>query len=236
QALILPFLSSFDLSFLFLKGDSTPYHSTGKQGMFLLASLPLFIIGIIKIIRGKDILLFFILASFFLIPVLFGLGSTIHRASRLLTMVPFYIVITSIGFWVILMIRQRLLRFGLLIIVLVLIGLNFYDFVHDYWYEYPQRVRADFAKPIHTTFASLETTARSNKLDPYVEYYLFKSYPDAENFFQQVYFPQGLSEWYREKEVPTHGIILTDLNKYSAKEKVDIVRVGELDYYFLIRK
>lgn len=236
QNLILPYISVFDPSFLFIQGDSTPYHSTGKHGMFLLASLPLFVIGLIKIIRSKGMLLSFILISFFLVPVLFGLGSTVHRASRLLTMVPFYIVIASIGFWVISTIRQKLLRFGLLTIVLMLIGLNFYDFVSDYWYEYPQRVRAEFAKPIHTTFASLATTTKSSNLKPYVEYYLFKSYPDAENFFQQVYFPNGLSDWYREKEVPAQSAVLTDLNQYSTKEKVDIIRVGELDYYFLIRR
>lgn len=235
QQLILPYISVFDPSFLFIQGDSTPYHSTGRHGMFLLASLPLFIIGLIKIIRDKKIILSFILIAFFLTPVLFGLGSTIHRASRLLTMVPLYIVIASFGFGVLLTIRQRLLRFGLLITVLILISLNFYDFFNDYWYQYPQRVRADFAKPIHTTYENLAVKSKDSNLKPYVEDYLFQSYRGEENFFKLVYFPEGLTMWQRENKIPPKSIILTDLSKIS-KEGVDVVRIGEMDYYFIINQ
>ncbi len=235
QTLILPYLSTFDPSFLFLRGDSTPYHSTGKQGMFLLASLPMFILGLVNIIKTKKPILILILMSFFLAPLLFGLGSTIYRASRLLAMIPFYIVIASVGIQQILAVRQQQVRKGILVIVTLLISLNFVDFLNDYWYQYPQRVKADFAKPIHDVYKGLATTAKEKNLTPYAEYYLFKQYPDAETFFKWIYFPQGLSEWYREKEIPPQSIILTDLSNFKSKEKISTIKVEELDYYFIIR-
>jgi 4-amino-4-deoxy-L-arabinose transferase-like glycosyltransferase len=235
QSLILPFISSFDLSFLFLKGDATPYHSTGKQGMFLLGSLPLFIIGIIGIIRRAKPIWVFSLVGFFLVPLLFGMGSTIYRASRLMALTPFYILIASTGLYFITTLKNKLLRRGAVIAILLLIGLNFSDFLLDYWYQYPQRVRTEFAKPIHTTYERLSAQAKSRNLAPYVEEYLFQSYPGEEKFFQLVYFPDGLPRWQREKKVPPKSVILTDLSKFL-KEGVDVVRIGELDYYFIINQ
>lgn len=236
QTLILPYISSFDLSFLFLKGDFTPYHSTGKQGMFLLASLPLFVLGIISIIRKAKPVLTISLISFFLLPLFFGIGSTVYRASRLLALIPFYIVIVSNGIQVISGIKGKLFRLTILTLIFILISLNFIDFVSDYWFQYPQRVKEDFAKPIHVTYQQLAVLSKNKNLTPYVEYYLFKKYPGEDNFLKLVYFPQGIQEWFREKRIPPKSIILTDLNNIPSKDKVDIVKAGELDYYFIINK
>lgn len=236
QVLMLPYLSTFDPSFLFIQGDSTPYHSTGKQGIFLLASLPLFIIGIIRIIKKTNPIMIFIVICFFLTPLFFGLGSTIHRASRLLSLVPFYILIISIGIQTIAIIKPKLLRFGVLTLILLLISVNFIDFISDYWYQYPQRVRAEFAKPIHEVYKKLAISAKNQDLKPYVDYYTFKQYPDAENFFRFIYFPQGLSDWSRDNKIPDKSIILTDINDISVKDKVEIIKVENLDYYFIINK
>lgn len=236
QNMVLPFISSFDPSFLFIKGDSTPYHSTGKHGMFLLASLPLFILGVVNIIKNNKPILSFTLISFFMVPVLFGLGSTIHRASRLLSLIPFYILISSVGVQTIIAMKHRLFRLGILILILLLFSFNYIDFLSDYWYQYPQRARAEFVKPVHKVYDRLAITARENNLNPLTEYYLFKSFPDAEDFFKSIYFPEGLSEWYREKKIPPKSVILTDLNNIPAKEKVDIDRVDDLDYYLIINK
>lgn len=236
QSMILPYLSSFDLSFLFLKGDTTPYHSTGKQGMFLLASLPLFLIGIIHIIRKPLPVLTLALVSFFTIPLLFGIGSTIYRASRLLSLIPFYILIASLGIQTMFTIKYKLLRFNILVLTLILISLNYTDFLMDYWYQYPQRVKAEFAKPVHQVYEKLAIVANNQGLTPYVDYYVFKPYPDAESFFRLIYFPQGLSEWSREKQIPSKSIILTDIHDIPFKEKFDIIKIEGLDYYFLINK
>lgn len=236
QSFILPYLSSFDPSFLFLKGDSTPYHSTGKQGMFLLVSLPFFIAGIVGIIKGTNPILKFILVSFFTAPILFGIGSTVYRASRLLALIPLYILIISVGVKVIIGIKGKVFRIAVLALILAMIALNYLDFLRDYWFEYPQRIKAEFAKPIHTTYQNLADAAKQYNLNPYVEYYLFKQYPGEDEFLRLVYFPQGLQEWYREKKVPPKSIILSDLSDFPKKNELDIVRIGNLDYYFIINQ
>lgn len=132
------YLSIYDLSFLFLKGDVTPSHSTGKAGMFLISTLPLFIFGIKKIIADKKPFEILILSTFFLAPILIGFVPDIYRASRLLVLVPLFVIISSLGF----------INFSKLwkIIFIIMITLTYAFFVKDYWFDYPQRVNDSFKK------------------------------------------------------------------------------------------
>lgn len=133
---LLRYLSVFDFSFLFLKGDATPIHSTGQAGMFLVSTLPVFLIGIWKILRQKKPFEILVLSSFFLLPILFGFVPDIYRTSRLLALVPFYIIISTIG---ILALPKKL---GVIIIILMIF--NYWFFVNDYWFSYSNRVKNDF--------------------------------------------------------------------------------------------
>ncbi|MFA5024876.1 MAG: glycosyltransferase family 39 protein, partial [Candidatus Shapirobacteria bacterium] len=49
--LIYDYFSHFDLTFLYIKGDALLFHSTQKHGMMLLATAPLFLIGLYQTIR-----------------------------------------------------------------------------------------------------------------------------------------------------------------------------------------
>jgi len=138
------YLSTFDLSFMFLKGDVTAYHSTGKAGMFLVASLPLFIMGVGRILKDKKPFEMLILSSFFLAPFLFGLIPDIYRASRLLALIPFYTIIVTIGFF------AAPKKFGF--VILILMTINYFFFVKDYWFDYPERVKEVFSVPIDKTY------------------------------------------------------------------------------------
>lgn len=138
------YLSTFDLSFLFFVGDKIAYHSTGIFGVFLLPTLPLFTVGAYRIIRNKKPLLLLILLSFFLAPLLYGLVPEFYRASRLLAIVPIYAMISSIGL--------MSLRKTFAICMLVSIGVSYFMFAYDYWYEYPKRVKQTF--PIHINSTS----------------------------------------------------------------------------------
>ncbi len=133
---LLRYLSVFDLSFLFLKGDAVSYHSTGKAGIFLVSTLPIFFIGIWKIIREKKPLEILVLTSFFLLPVMFGFVPEVYRASRLLALIPFFVIISTIGF---LTIPKKLMA-----VIIVLMVINYWFFVSDYWFDYSNRVKKDF--------------------------------------------------------------------------------------------
>jgi len=141
---LLRYISIFDLSFLFLKGDATAYHSTGKAGMFLVAVLPIFFMGVYKILKGNKPFEIIVLTSFFLTPVLFGFIPDIYRASRVLFLVPFFVMISTIGF---LGLTRRIQA-----LILVLIVINVFAFAKDYWFNYPNRVREVFSTPIEKTY------------------------------------------------------------------------------------
>lgn len=142
---LLRYLSIFDFSFLFFKGDITAYHSTGKAGMFLAATLPLFLIGVFKILCNKKPFEILILLSFFLSPVLFGLVPDIYRASRLLALVPFYAIISAVGF---LSISKK----PWIIFFVIIMAINYFYFVKDYWFDYAERVKKVFPIPIERTY------------------------------------------------------------------------------------
>lgn len=133
---VLRYLSVFDLSFMFLKGDATLYHSTGKAGMFLVLTLPIFLLGIWEILKRKKRFEVLVLLSFFLSPILFGFVPDIHRASRLLALVPFYVIISTLG------LLKLPKKAAVITVLLILIG--YWFFATDYWYSYPDRVKGVF--------------------------------------------------------------------------------------------
>lgn len=241
QNLLLPYLSTFDLSFLYISGDSTPYHSTGKHGMMLLATLPLFILGLIYIIRNKASMLTFILISFFLTPILFGLGSTVHRASRLLALLPIYTVIAVSGFLLINKIKLSFIKNIIYVFTFFLIFLNFSDFIYDYWFEYPKRVKAEFSRPAHKAYKQLKEVSDESKLQPLLQSGLFGSTKaDGYIFLERLYFPKDLREWSTDQKLPARSAILVDFPKITSRmvdsAKINIVRIDDIDYYLLINE
>lgn len=240
QEFFLPIISSFDLSFLFLKGDLTPYHSTGKHGVFLLASLPLFVLGLYKIALKKNPFFYLILAGFFMTPILFGLvgSGAIHRGSRILAFLPFYVVIVTLGFSVILGFKKKLRSLSLVFIFLLMF-VNYFNFLQDYWFEYPKRVESEFARPYHLAFKNLHEESNKLNLTPYMQRGLDGQNPIAFKFFEEIYFQSRLKRW-ENKDLPKASIILVDLagiKERNLKEKdFKKLELKNLDYYLLINR
>ena len=238
QQFLLPFISNFDPSFLYIKGDITPYHSTGKHGMFLLATLPLFLLGVIKIVRINKGISNFILISFFLAPILFGLGSTIHRASRLLALVPMYITICMFGVVSILEIKGKFVKTLLISGITILIFVNYLDFTADYWFEYPKRVQSDFARPIHLGFEKLYEQSKQNNLVPLVQKELHVQNPTAFSFFELTYFPDLVKKWSDLTDIPPSSAILVGKGGINLEliKHLQLIDVSGSDFYILINK
>ncbi len=230
QEFLYPFVSSFDLSFLFLKGDSTPYHSTGKHGMFLLAALPLFLIGIYQAIKSKSLLLVFALITFFASPILFGLPGSIYRASRLMMIIPAFSLLSAYGFYLLLSSRKILNKF-LIFLLLSLIGLNYVDFLREYWFEYPKSVKAEFARPTHRAFDRAFKVSEKTQYNVYLQKGIYQQNPLAGAFFKEIYKYQ---DWDRLSELPEKGVIITVKDNLK-KEQLDKLKVIEtVDEFFTV--
>lgn len=213
------YLSSFDWSFLFLKGDATPYHLTGLQGVFLLATMPLFIIGLVKIFIQKKPILYLTLFVFFLTPALFGLTGTgsIYRSSRMLAFLPSFTVIATLGVITLSNVRNKF-RIISLILITGLIALNYIDFLQDYWFRYPTRVKSEFNKPMHLAFEKARILSKKEHLKPYIEDTFPYGDEIATKFFVQVYFPDGLDKFKIGEQLPPQSVLLTGSNEPSNQQ------------------
>jgi len=226
QELLLSYLSSFDLSFLFVKGDSTLYHSTGKHGMYLLAALPLFLIGCYQTFRKKSPLLILVLGAFMFTPLLFGLVASVHRASRLIAMLPSFVIISSVGLEAIDQLKNKIWRRTGLIIIALLVIVTFYDFAKDYWFNYPDRARLVFVSTSHLIFKDLYTQSQQLSKIPVIKRDIFRRERMASDFFEQVYFPNSLKQWEIGEAIDKNSIILSYTSDSVILEKHGFKKVG----------
>ncbi len=209
QQFFLPYLSSYDPSFLFITGDSTPYHSTGKHGLYLLATLPIFLIGCFKIIQKKQAIFALVLASFFLSPILLGIiGSPIHRGSRLMALVPFYSITAAMGFSVFFEFKKGYIKTILSGFLILFLLFNLVDFLKTYWFEYPGQVKQNFSPPLHIAFSHLKDESNKLGLTPFIETGIYKEGATVSKFFSQVYFHSGVSLGNLQADFPQQGIML----------------------------
>ena len=222
QRFVLPYLSIFDPVFLFLKGDATIYHSTGTTGMFLLASLPLFVLGVVKAIREKSNIYRFLLICFFLAPILYVFVGESYRASRLLAVIPFYLLISSLGFVYLTTIKPRAFKLLGIVSVLILIVVNYISFAKDYWYLYPERAIKSFPSPWHSIYKVLNEKYKEG----YKIYLLTDMAGGREDlkFFQAVY-PFTFSEWRKGEAILPKSALLAYPDLLSPKEKSDLKEI-----------
>lgn len=214
---LLPYISSYDLAFLFIQGDATPWHSTGKHGMLLLATLPLFLIGLYQAARKREFSVF-VLASFFTAPLLFGFVDSIHRASRLMCMIPSFVLIATWGAEAIWKTRK-----GLMILIVVLMAFNYLDFVNFYWYKYPELTRRWFGDlSRYQDFETFSKTADSLKLEPYVEMDLAKNEDPSDQFFQVTYLGQGVRYLSAGEQLSEGQILLSNRDEVPGLRKLPI--------------
>src|SRR3989338_3635261 len=223
-----PYLSSFDPSSLFIKGDTTIWHSTGIHGVFLLTTLPLFIVGLYQAIK-KGNNWWFLLVAFFSAPLLFGLVNSVHRFSRLLALVPSFTLITTLGLTTMINLHSKKVAIPLSIIFTLLISLNFIDFAKYYWFNYPKSARASFSPPLETAYKTLAKLANSYHLTPYIQADSRIADGETGNFLEAAYFDLPPKRWYPGEMLPPKSLLMTKLDAQPNMLKLDKI-VPEYNY------
>jgi hypothetical protein len=210
-----PYLSSFDPTFLYIKGDATPFHSTGRHGMMLLSTLPVFIYGIFSSYKSKNHFYWFTLLSFFSAPLLYGFVDSVHRASRLMCLIPPYSLICALGLIEILKSKHHLKKL-IVAFSFTLISINYYDFVKFYWNDYAkftQNFLGDL-KP-YLSFRELKIESEKLGLKPYI------SDDISSQFFESIYFPGGLEKIHRDLLPPKNSILMTNRENIPGMNRID---------------
>lgn len=239
QQFLLPYISSFDLSFLFMKGDLTPYHSTGKQGMFLLATLPLFLLGLFKIASKRKPFFAFVLLVFFLTPILYGLTGSIYRASRLVALLPPFIIITLLGIQSLSEIKRKIIKLSAISVLTALVLFNYVDFAADYWFDYSNRVNQNFEKPIHKVFDYVSQLSDKENLNVFIQDDAPLRNPTVYLFFENSYFPKGLPRWVEGQSLPGKSAVMVSSQVYHRVViplGIETVDNGDLDLNVLINR
>lgn len=201
--LLYPYLSSFDPTFLYIKGDDTLFHSTGYHGMFLLSSLPIFLIGAYICLKNSRFSQF-LLVSFFTAPFLYGTVNSVHRASRLMCLIPIYALICSHA---LIFINQRCKKYRSVIVfsLVVLSLINYSDFAIYYWNKYPPFTQSlvGTLEP-YQSFKKLKEISISQNLTPYIAQNI------SNTLFEAIYFPSGVAKIHEDTIPPPNSILMTN--------------------------
>ena len=225
-----PFLSSFDPSFLFVKGDDILIHSTGIHGMYLLASLPFFIIGLVGVWK-KSSFWKLVTISFFLGPLMFGLMGSVHRASRLLALIPLFSLISASGFLTLWKYKTKYL----ILVFSVLLVVNYFDFLHYYFSQYAGATKNlfnDFASP-QNAYKILKDDVTKNNMTPFVDEVIAKKEGETQNFARAIYFKDPINMWNGDiKSLPQNAVLMTDNSDVKKLKKIE----NSGNYYFYIKE
>jgi len=200
-----PYLSSFDPTFMYIKGDELLYHSTTYHGFFLLASLPIFILGIYNSVRSNKFSRF-LLIIFFTTPILYGTVNSVHRASRLMCLIPFYSLICTFGFIKLTEISKKYYKYIYALIFCIFL-INYFDFLNYYYFDYAKKTQAIVGDlKYYLSFKSLKTCSDKLHLTPYV------SKDISHKFFESIYFDDNLKYINQDQSPPSGSILLTNRN------------------------
>lgn len=229
-----PYISSFDISALFIRGDITVWHSTGLHGVFLISTLPLFIIGLVSAYRQKiyDHFWVFLLSGFFLSPLLFGQVGSVYRFSRLLVLVPFFVSFCTLG-----ALTLMKVKWGFLIsaVFTLLILLNFADFAKYYWFTYPKFSEGYFlpANTVGDAYLYLSNIAKKNGLTPYIAHGTYQADGQTGYFFEAAYFDAPLKPWLPEEPLPPKSIVMAKLDH---QPNLKTIGTPIYEYRFFVRE
>lgn len=229
------YISNFDLSFLFIKGDSILHHSTGKHGMFLLVTLPVFIYGLFRSLTSKNKFFVFLVICFFAGPIFLTLVGSVHRASRIVFLAPIFSLITGYGLFELLKLKDKIIKM-LLVAFLTFACLNIYDFLNYYWFKYADDTYHIFYSPVGlSAYKKLDEVSSKGNLSPLISEDLFSTTGDGgtiEDFSRSLYFvrPQPYKEG---SEIAKGSVILTRESKLANTEKIE---TGVNGYFLYVSK
>ncbi len=180
------YLSNFDTTFLFFRGDQNGRHSVRKLGMLYVFELPLIVIGLGQVLKnskdnkqGKRLLISWLLLA----PMPTSLTTINPHAIRSLNIMPAWHILTAIGLVKIIEQLKKYkihLRYMFAVITSLLIMYNITLYLHQYYVHYPTVTALDWQDGLKETvqiissrFDEFDDIYISDTLPPiYIGYYL----------------------------------------------------------------
>lgn len=122
------YLSHFDFTFLFMKGDASPFFRTPDFGLILVSFLPFFFLGFFKLLQARSIAKNIVLSWLLLSPVASSLTRLDASSNRAFIMLLPIALIISLGLFTVLqsLLKKKRKFFILLIFLIIFIEYVFY--------------------------------------------------------------------------------------------------------------
>lgn len=175
------YFSYFNPRVLFVTGDRTLVHSTGRAGLFVFSVVFLLVFGILKVIVNKeDNFPKLILAGLLVYPIGPSLINDPERISRSLGMIIFVTLLSVYGFKFLTDSKEKVLR-ALALGTLATVILSFTFFLKDYFVDYPKRSYQVFNNNIG---GAIESVLKSTKTRKVSTIYLDKNIPFVTRYFE----------------------------------------------------
>ena len=186
------YFTYFSPKILFVEGDRSLIHSTGKIGAFSFGVAFLLLFGIASVLMKKgDWFSKLILFGFLTYPVASSIVNDPQRISRSLIVVPFVVILSIYGIEFLRSQKEKVFRY-LFIGIIVFIVAEFSIFLSDYFGDYRVRSSGWFNNSIDGLYGSV---IRSTGLRKVNSIYIDDNIFFAENYFDfyQLKFGKDLS-------------------------------------------
>ncbi|MFA5894359.1 MAG: glycosyltransferase family 39 protein [Candidatus Shapirobacteria bacterium] len=206
-------LANINLYALFSEPDIGKIYEMKYFGAMLVSTMPLLILGLYAL-TIKTKLHRFILAVFFLTPMLFGIAKSTEYSHRLVSLVPLYALISTFGVRHIVVSKHFKYKRLSLILLTLFITFNSLDFFNYYFFVYPKQLSTQkaFSNNYFPLFLELSKESKAKNLEPYIQSDLYFGHNDANLFYEQAYFKKPLNIWKLGDPMPTNSILLTQVS------------------------
>lgn len=214
-------LSNLELSLIFLRGDVGKIFSVEMFGTFSLGALPFFLIGIKKAVEKINFYTF-VLISFVIAPLLFGLAGSVGYGHRLVAMMPSYVILTTLGASV-LYERKKITARVILASLTMFFFVHTVSFVRYYFFIYPnlRETKEAFGNNLNTAFLKLAQMSVEGNLTPYVQDDVYYSHGEGIKFFETAYFNNPLLLWKLGQNLPPKSILLTQIKQIENLKTIE---------------
>lgn len=174
------YLTYFSPKILFVTGDRSMVHSTGKVGAFLFPVVFLLVFGALDILRSKDKFAKLLLFGFLTYPIAPALVNDPERISRGFVVIPFAILLSIYGIRFLFSQKDRIFHY----LVVLAIGFSvfqFLGFLVDYHGPYRERSYPWFNNDIG---GALESALKSTQIREVDNVYLDEYIPFVDLYFE----------------------------------------------------
>lgn len=234
---------NLNFAFLYTSADIGKIYSVEIFGAFFITALPFFLLGVKKAISKVDFNLF-ILVSYLLTPIFFGFAESTDYSHRLISIIPFFVIIVVLGVQSFMEYFHRSLRssglsslvaISLLTFISLLTLVHFGSFFSYYYFQYANQndTHLAFGNDLNSTFYQLSKLSQTDHLTPYVQSDIYDNHGDGNKFYNMAYFHQTINDWKLGESIPDHSVLLTQNNQVDGF--VDS-KINVAPYFILIKK